>query len=592
MVGRRSFITSYIILVCAMTAVISISGCLGNAGIGTMILDPLADRAEEIFKSPDTAIGRTVILEINGYIGSTQSAVPLFMAENALNSGQFTISITGLDDLSKDIGIVSVAGNKFSASMNIFGVSRSLLENNYPLITARDNATGIVIYQGTPGRIPKIYEMSAGLEKLVLNNFRLDARSTARTAIALKKGPPDIVLARISQSETPFSPVVIKDMALPGGTEFEAAVDRGFGGGENAAQLAIAANAIASAALTRDVSPAIKTANIALTHKSPEELAAAFVKLLNNSNFSAAVIKAGGTELNFSFTAASGFYSFSINAQTPVDSIPALFKNIQKTEKAARPVINPPDMTAAQSVIKVEITCATPGAVIKYSLDGSDPSPSGGILYSGPFELTSSAVVTAVAMKPGMENSDAARASFNIVPDPLKKLAPPLISPASGTYTTSTLEISFTSKTPGAIFIYTLDGSRPSRNNGLAYIGPFLIASSSLVRVVSVSDGWSDSPESSAAFELKLQTPFFTPAPGTYSESVEITIGCASPDANIMYGFSEDGSDPAGYEIYKGGKISIKKSAVIIAFAYGEGRTTSGEAEACYIIESPPGLKK
>ncbi len=592
MAGRRNFATKCFILIFALTAIISISGCLGNSNIGAMISAPLVKRTEEIFKSPDTVAGRTVILEINGFISNALPASSLLAIKNSPSSGQFIASVTELDNMSKEIGNASVTGNKFSISINMLNISRSLLEDKYPVITVRDISTGIVIYQAIPGRIPKIYEMPAELEKLVLNNFIIDAESTARSVIAIEKGPPDIVLAKISNQDVQPSAIVTKDMAQIGVTEFETAIDREFGGGENTAQLTCAANAIAAVILNRNISPALKTDNIALIHESPETMAATFVKLINNPRFSATVINAGATEMNFSFTSPSGLYSFSINAQTPINTISSLFKGIQKTQQVTKPSISPPDMTSAQAAIQVEIACATASAVIKYTLDGTEPSKNNGILYSGPFNLTSSATVTAIATKQGMEDSDTATASFTIVPDPSKKIAPPAISPSSGTYNDATLEISFTSKTAGAIFIYTLDGSRPARNNGFAYTGPFPINSSSLVRVIAVSEGWSDSPESSAAFELKLHTPFFSPPPGTYIGSVEITIDCQSQGANIMYGFSVDGSEPSGYQIYNGEKIIINESTTIKAFAYGEGRTTSNEAEASYIIENPAAIKK
>lgn len=56
----------------------------------------------------------------------------------------------------------------------------------------------------------------------------------------------------------------------------------------------------------------------------------------------------------------------------------------------------------AQNVV---LTSTTAGATIKYTLDGSTPSRNNGITYNGPFKLSSSATVKAMAYKDGMTDS-------------------------------------------------------------------------------------------------------------------------------------------------------------------------------------------
>ena len=55
---------------------------------------------------------------------------------------------------------------------------------------------------------------------------------------------------------------------------------------------------------------------------------------------------------------------------------------------------------------EIEITCATQGAAIYYTLDGTDPAPDNGILYNNePFTVSEDTVIKAIAVKEGMENS-------------------------------------------------------------------------------------------------------------------------------------------------------------------------------------------
>lgn len=69
----------------------------------------------------------------------------------------------------------------------------------------------------------------------------------------------------------------------------------------------------------------------------------------------------------------------------------------------AAPAVYAPKIEAPQEVfykeLEVTITCATEGADIYYTLDGTDPSYVGAILYSGPFKINETTKVRAVAEK-------------------------------------------------------------------------------------------------------------------------------------------------------------------------------------------------
>jgi hypothetical protein len=83
----------------------------------------------------------------------------------------------------------------------------------------------------------------------------------------------------------------------------------------------------------------------------------------------------------------------------------------------ATPVISPPggSFGAPQSVA---ITTSTAGATIRYTTDGSDPA-TGGIIYTGPFQVAATSTVRTVASASCMQASDAAMALFTIGGPPL-----------------------------------------------------------------------------------------------------------------------------------------------------------------------------
>jgi sugar lactone lactonase YvrE len=81
------------------------------------------------------------------------------------------------------------------------------------------------------------------------------------------------------------------------------------------------------------------------------------------------------------------------------------------------PVIAPQGGTFTNSVA-VTFLGAPSGVSLYYTLDGSLPTTNS-IVYTGPFTLTNSATVQAIAAAPGAVNSVAAGAAFNVVPSGL-----------------------------------------------------------------------------------------------------------------------------------------------------------------------------
>jgi lysophospholipase L1-like esterase len=80
------------------------------------------------------------------------------------------------------------------------------------------------------------------------------------------------------------------------------------------------------------------------------------------------------------------------------------------------------------------------------------------------------------------------------------KVAPPTITPPSGTAFDSMMTISITEATSGATIYYTTDGSTPTTTS-TAYGGPFVVANSSVIKAVAVSSNISSAITSAAYTE-------------------------------------------------------------------------------------------
>jgi Fn3 associated/Chitobiase/beta-hexosaminidase C-terminal domain len=125
------------------------------------------------------------------------------------------------------------------------------------------------------------------------------------------------------------------------------------------------------------------------------------------------------------------------------------------TPQTATPVITPATETSSKPV-RVKITDTTSGATIYYTTNNTTPSTSSTV-YTGPFAVSSTATVQAVAQASGDTLSGVASATYTIG----AAVAPPQITPASGTYTGS-VTVTMTDTTSGASIYYTTGSGNPS----------------------------------------------------------------------------------------------------------------------------------
>jgi len=89
------------------------------------------------------------------------------------------------------------------------------------------------------------------------------------------------------------------------------------------------------------------------------------------------------------------------------------FRTPRQQQKVATPVFSPAPGTFTGSVT-VSISCATSGATIRYTTDGSNPTSSS-MQYTGPITLNSTTALKTRAFKSGMTDSDVATGTYTIV---------------------------------------------------------------------------------------------------------------------------------------------------------------------------------
>ena len=99
--------------------------------------------------------------------------------------------------------------------------------------------------------------------------------------------------------------------------------------------------------------------------------------------------------------------------ETDTQKASAVTSSTQTAPKltVAAPVFKPDGATSFRGTQTVEISCATPGASIYYTTDGTMPT-SNSTAYSGAISLTSTTTIKAIAVKADMNDSAVAEATF------------------------------------------------------------------------------------------------------------------------------------------------------------------------------------
>ena len=148
------------------------------------------------------------------------------------------------------------------------------------------------------------------------------------------------------------------------------------------------------------------------------------------------------------------------------------------TETVATPLIETADFYGGKRVI---ISCATDGADIYYTTDGTDPTESSN-KYTSPIELTETTQVKAIAVKAEMSNSSAASAEVKV-----EKVAKPVVSVPVGEVKAGTT-VKLLCTTPGAEIYYSI-GEPLTEDHYALYTDPIVITEDTTIEAAAAKRG-------------------------------------------------------------------------------------------------------
>ena len=250
------------------------------------------------------------------------------------------------------------------------------------------------------------------------------------------------------------------------------------------------------------------------------------------------------------------------------------------TQTVENPTFDPPDGNYV-SAQYVELSCPTPGAMIRYTTDERDPTEYSSI-YTEPIYLpeNSSIRIKAKAFKENWTPSQIVSSRYFIT----GTVATPIMTPLAGHYT-SPQYVTISCPTYYTQIRYTMNGTEPSQTSSL-YTAPINLSTNSnyTIKAKAYRTDWIPSPTVSAHYYITgtVTSPIFDPPAGMYMGMVEVSINCPTPNADVHY--TLDGSTPNESSPPYSGPITITEDTTLKAIAFKTDWATSDIIEASYEI--------
>jgi peptidoglycan/xylan/chitin deacetylase (PgdA/CDA1 family) len=192
---------------------------------------------------------------------------------------------------------------------------------------------------------------------------------------------------------------------------------------------------------------------------------------------------------------------------------------------------------------------------IRYTIDGSDPTASNGVVYSGSFSITSNTTVKYRAF----DNAGNAE-PVNTQAIKTDRTAPTSSilcggNPCSSSYYTSAVPVSLAASDAGGSGVaeirYTTDGSDPTSSNGTVYSAPFTLSSTTTVKYRAFDNAGNAEPVDSALIRVDTTAPSTTincnggSCSGAFKPGVSVSLGASDADSGVAsIRYTTDGTDP------------------------------------------------
>lgn len=172
----------------------------------------------------------------------------------------------------------------------------------------------------------------------------------------------------------------------------------------------------------------------------------------------------------------------------------------------------------------VELSCATDGATIYYTTDGTDPDDNSDE-YTGAISITETTTLKAIAIKSGVE-SDVATATYT-----MNRPVAPAFDVAEGVFDEA-FDLHLSTETADATIYYTTNGSTPTTGSSEYSTKVAISAATTTVKAIAVKNGLTSDVSSATYTYDSRTTPTFTLSTTSLDLKVNETSSAVSLTTN------------------------------------------------------------
>jgi len=224
----------------------------------------------------------------------------------------------------------------------------------------------------------------------------------------------------------------------------------------------------------------------------------------------------------------------------------------------------------------VALTCATVGAVIYYTLNGSTPTVASAV-YSTAISITQDGtVIKAIGVHANYTTSAVFSGTYNVL-----NVATPVADPVAGAVEDNST-VTLTCSTSEATIYYTTDGSTPDSGD-TEYTTPISITDAVTIKAIGIKTNYTDSAIMSEAYTIaQVATPVANPVSSAVEDNSTVTLTCGTSGATMYY--TTDGSTPDAGDTQYTVPISITDAVTIKAIGIKTNYTDSAIMSEAYTI--------
>ena len=228
----------------------------------------------------------------------------------------------------------------------------------------------------------------------------------------------------------------------------------------------------------------------------------------------------------------------------------------------ANPICQTPTISRDGTSNRVIMNCATAGASIYYTTNGTTPTENN-TRYEGAVTVDHNCTIKAIAIKDGFKNSNVTTFSVNWF-----KVATP-------TFSYNNLQLTISTETEGATIYYTTNGSTPTTSS-TKYTGPISLTDDCTVKAIAIKADFNNSDVATYNYTISMNT-CQAPVISRDGTSNQVVMTCATSGVSIYY--TIDGTTPTTSSTRYTGPLSVDHNLTIRAIAMKDGMFNSAQRQ-------------